>query len=132
MVSTAQRPWSKLKYSGFLPAILILGVLLVALTGSNANAESTGDTLALEEQALSPDSLSDQRGLADLDMQFQANDGEQNALLQNNALNSQLTGSNSISENAFAGSSGISSVIQNSGNQVIIQDTTMVNVLINQ
>ena len=38
------------------------------------------------------------------------------------------TGSNSISEGAFANSSGLPMIIQNTGNNVLIQNATIVNV----
>jgi hypothetical protein len=53
--------------------------------------------------------------------------------LNNNVINvgpgaSLTNGNNVISDGAFNNSSGIASVIQNSGNNVIIQDSTVVNV----
>ena len=46
----------------------------------------------------------------------------------NNAITGQVTsGSNVISSGSFSGSQGLSSVIQNSGSNVIIQSATIVN-----
>lgn len=95
-------------------------------------SEGNNGFIFLEESAISKETLSAQSGKSDLNLQFQVNDSEQNALLQNNTLNNAVTGDNLISDNALSGASGISTVIQNTGNQVIIQGTTMVNVLINQ
>lgn len=95
-------------------------------------AELTTTDFFLDEFAVATDELAMQRGGADHNILLQVNDGDQNALLQNNTLTSNITGNNSISDNAFSHVSGISTVIQNSGNQVIIQDTTLVNVMINQ
>ncbi len=47
----------------------------------------------------------------------------------NTAINS-LTGSNLISNGAFADASGLTTAIQNSGNNVLIQNSTIVNVVI--
>ncbi len=52
------------------------------------------------------------------------------AILNDNTANNTITGSNRIDTGAFAGSGGMFSVIQNSGNNVIIQDSTIVNVTI--
>ncbi|WP_439134628.1 hypothetical protein [Pseudomaricurvus sp.] len=109
--------------------VLLTGVLALSPV---AYSESNKDIIFLEESAISKQDLSAQNGKSDLNLQFQVNDSDQNALLQNNTLNNAVTGDNSISENALSGASGISTVIQNTGNQVIIQGTTMVNVLINQ
>jgi parallel beta-helix repeat protein len=44
-----------------------------------------------------------------------------------NVASQLTTGSNSISENSFSNSSGIPIVIQNSGNNVLIQNSTILN-----
>jgi len=43
-----------------------------------------------------------------------------------------LTGDNRISDQAFQNMSGVATVIQNTGNQVVIQDSTQINILLNQ
>ncbi len=53
-----------------------------------------------------------------------------NATLQENTNTSSMTGTNSVSGSAFTGASGYFTVIQNSGNQVIIQDSTIINVTV--
>lgn len=64
---------------------------------------------------------------------IQFNNNEQNAVLENNLLNGTVvTGNNSITDHAFENMSGVATVIQNTGNQVVIQDSTMINVLVNQ
>jgi len=58
-----------------------------------------------------------------------SNEINENARLSGNRVGSNVTtGANRISGGSFAGSSGISSVIQNTGNNVIIQDSTQVNI----
>lgn len=47
-------------------------------------------------------------------------------LYNNNALDS-VTGSNFVTDGALAGSSGFSTLIQNSGNNVLIQNATILN-----
>jgi hypothetical protein len=49
------------------------------------------------------------------------------AKLYDNAAVDNVTGNNSINGNAFAGASGLPIVIQNSGNNVIIQSGTVLN-----
>jgi len=55
-------------------------------------------------------------------------------ILGNNSIegtNSSFTnGANSISGSAFSGMNGIATVIQNSGNQVLIQNATVVDVIV--
>ncbi len=106
--------------------------LFLALASSYAVQAESDDLQFSDDETLSEALLSGQRGRADFDMTYQVNDSEQNALLQDNSIVNSVTGDNSISGNAFSGMSGISTVIQNSGNQVIIQGSTMVNVMINQ
>lgn len=50
-----------------------------------------------------------------------------NAKLYDNTAKNNVTGNNSIMGNAFAGASGIPIVIQNSGNNVIIQNGMVLN-----
>ena len=47
-------------------------------------------------------------------------------LLNNQAI-ANVTGSNFVTHDAFAGASGLSTVVQNSGNNVIIQNATILN-----
>jgi hypothetical protein len=66
-------------------------------------------------------------------MQWQVNNAEQNASVANNVLTGNVaTGNNQLSDQAFQHMSGIATVIQNTGNQVVIQDSTQINILINQ
>lgn len=56
------------------------------------------------------------------------NDAQLKATVADNQAINVNTGMNLVSEGAFAGSSGLSTVIQNSGNNVLIQNATIVNV----
>jgi len=51
-----------------------------------------------------------------------------NGIVSDNQAYNLVTGGNSISDGAFAGTSGMPTVIQNSGNNVLIQNATIVNV----
>lgn len=70
--------------------------------------------------------LDTQRGGAD-PSPLTFNTVELNAKLFNNSAIGTVSGNNSISDNAFSGASGLPTVIQNSGNNVIIQNGTTLN-----
>lgn len=61
------------------------------------------------------------------EINVQLNNISENAKLERNVVYSSNTGSNSVSNDAFSGASGFATVIQNSGNNVIIQNATIVN-----
>ena len=71
-------------------------------------------------------SLDTQRGGADTGSTT-VNANFLNAKLYDNTAKNNVTGNNSIMGNAFAGASGIPIVIQNSGNNVIIQNGMVLN-----
>ena len=50
------------------------------------------------------------------------------SILHDNQAFDNTTGSNFVTNGAFSGASGISTSIQNSGNNVIIQNTTILNI----
>jgi hypothetical protein len=82
---------------------------------------------------LSSEQLGSASGRQGVPMQLQLNNNEQDAQVSDNILSGNvITGTNSISDNAFQNMSGIATVIQNTGNQVVIQGSTMINILINQ
>ena len=61
------------------------------------------------------------------EVNIQLNKLTENASLDHNSVYSSTTGNNSISHDAFAGATGFATVIQNTGNNVIIQNATIVN-----
>ena len=74
-------------------------------------------------QPVSPDVLATKRGGDRV-----SNDAQLKGVVSDNKVTNSTTGSNVISDGAFAGSSGLSTVIQNTGNNVLIQNATIVNV----
>ncbi|MBC7183186.1 MAG: hypothetical protein H5U30_06405 [Marinobacter sp.] len=87
----------------------------------------------LDAAPLSAEQLADSSGRQGVPLQLQINNNQQNANVTGNLLSGNVvTGDNSISDNAFGNMSGIATVIQNTGNQVVIQDSTQINILINQ
>jgi hypothetical protein len=57
---------------------------------------------------------------------------QQNGVVAGNSTVNTTTGANSIGDTAFAGASGIVNTIQNTGNNVLIQSSTVVNVALQQ
>ena len=74
---------------------------------------------------MAPDALAAKRGG---DGVF--NDQQLKGMVANNGASNITTGTNVISEGAFSNSVGLPTVIQNSGNNVLIQNATIVNVQI--
>jgi hypothetical protein len=72
---------------------------------------------------LGDDELANQRGGADTHL----NQNNATGTVAGNVASQLNTGSNTISESAFSNSSGIPIVIQNSGNNVLIQNSTILN-----
>ena len=103
---------------------------LIAVMGLAAGAA------AEEWMSLAPmsaDQLEQASGRQGIPLQLQLNDNQQSAVVTGNTLSGpSMTGNNTISDHAFGNMSGIATVIQNTGNQVVIQDSTQVNILINR
>ncbi|KWR89108.1 hypothetical protein [Cupriavidus sp. IDO] len=74
--------------------------------------------------AVSSEKLDGVRGGAELVV----NDMRLHGTVADNAAVNTLTGSNVVTEGAFANAAGIPTAIQNSGNNVLIQNATIVNV----
>ena len=58
------------------------------------------------------------------------NDMKLKGIVSDNQAFNLTTGNNAITEGSFAGASGLPTVIQNTGNNVLIQNATIVNVQI--
>jgi len=56
------------------------------------------------------------------------NQNQLDAKLYDNQAIGNVTGTNSVSDSAFSGMSGFATVVQNSGNNVIVQNATILNV----
>jgi hypothetical protein len=114
-------------------AAAFTGTLCVLpLSGANA-APLTQSFVAFEDEdfALSfspvPDlDLSESRGAFVPDL-LNLNNSNLNANNSNNTTVGGVTGNNFINDGSFTNSQGLVSVIQNSGNNVIIQSSTIVN-----
>jgi len=76
-------------------------------------------------EPVSTETLAEQRGGDD---EFVHNTITVNGTVTDNTANNVVTGANSIADGSFASSSGIMSVVQNTGTNVLIQSATIVNV----
>lgn len=103
----------------------VLAMMLVLVT---AVAWAGGDW----PEPMSTEQLESASGRQGVSGQWQFNDTRQNASVSDNVLSGPvMTGDNRITDHAFENMSGIATVIQNTGNQVVIQDSTQINILIN-
>ena len=113
--------------------LLAAGVVFVwpLNTVSNAGAEEApkNDSVNIfsTQKALSNAALDNLRGGERLKFELISDmnlDGE----LNNNIVNDGISGNNMISDWAFAETNGFATIIQNTGHNVLIQNTTIVNV----
>ena len=95
-----------------------------------ASENRASESAAGEEEFAGNDSVSDE----DLDKSRGAfnpsvlNLSQLDAVSQGNTVNGGVTGNNQIDTNAFSDTSGLVNVIQNSGNNNLIQSSTVVNI----
>lgn len=102
-----------------------LAFLAATLFISFAWAEQPGEMLAHDsgfDTAMSEEILADQRGMA------VTNTNDMDAYLYENSVVDAITGGNLISEGSLANNAGLSTVIQNSGNNVLIQNALILNI----
>lgn len=123
-------------------AVLVLSAGTLVAEGSMAyeiDPASAGQTEVSTDlgfgQSLSNDSLDAMTGRQDLNvdqLDMQASTATQQGQADNNSiLQSAITsGANGISGNAFSQASGLVTVIQNSGNQVLIQNDLIMNLTV--
>ena len=114
--------------------VLVGSFLFVATVsaGELVNPASSVDesaVLADFGQPVSSDILESQSGGSTSieRIEILANSMNLNAEMKENLLFSTATGMNQVSDNAFGNASGISTVVQNSGNQVIINNAFILN-----
>lgn len=104
--------------------------VVALLNSATVHAEMLALPGALPVSAEELDAASGRQGIP---IQWQVNEADQRAELSDNVLNGTITtGDNLISDHAFDHMNGVATVIQNTGNQVVIQDSTQINILINQ
>ena len=109
-------------------------IVLFLMSGAPAWADQGADLSAPDQglsmfgsAAVADDQLDQLRG-----RQTVFNSNEVDGQLYNNEAVSNVTGSNFVTDGSFAGMSGFSTVIQNSGNNVLIQNATVLNLQFQQ
>lgn len=124
--------------------IPLLVLFLSVVFSQNSQADeidmvSAGQADLLNEpglgQAVSHENLSELTGRQEMDIDnfgMQIVNSDQRAEVNNNSIvNATIAnGANSIGENAFSNASGFLTVIQNSGNQVLIQNDLIMNLTV--
>ena len=111
---------------------LVLMVCALGLSpGLKAESTVIQDDSLLMDEALSEEALSDHRGegtvigIDDINL----NHADLDAYHANNSVSGiSTTGNNYISDGAFVGANGMFDTIQNSGNNVLIQKATIINI----
>jgi len=103
--------------------ILLLGALALPAT---AAAQSPGFAESAYAAPLAEEELGDARG-GEYHL-TQVSQASETASQNGNSVNGTWNGGNWISDSAFSNTSGFATVIQNSGNNVIIQNSLILNV----
>ncbi len=116
----------RFKIHSFATVCLLFSSMQMATA---ALADDAGMISATQEissfgESLSDAKLSTYRGGSAL----QINEMSLDSKLLNNQAIANVTGSNFVTQDAFSGASGLSTVVQNSGNNVIIQNATILNI----
>lgn len=109
-------------------------IVLLLFGGAPAWADQGADLSAPDQglsmfglAAVADDQLDQLRG-----RQTVFNSNEVDGQLYNNEAVANVTGSNFVTDGSFSGMSGFSTVIQNSGNNVLIQNATVLNLQFQQ
>ncbi len=110
----------------FIVLLLVGGAPAWAAQGADLSVSDQGESM-LGSAAVADDQLDQLRGRQTV---FNSNDVD--GQLYNNEAVSNVTGSNFVTDGSFAGMSGFSTVIQNSGNNVLIQNATVLNLQFQQ
>ena len=108
-------------------------LLMVCALGLSSAVEAEAglgeDDAFIMSNALSEEELSGERGegvvLID---EISVNQADLNAVSMGNSVADSMTGDNYIGSTAFNGANGMIGVIQNTGNNVVIQKSTIVNI----
>jgi hypothetical protein len=109
--------------------MLIMVCALGLSSGIQADQVTDGDDLLLMNDALSEEALSGQRGEGTVMIDdISITEADLDAISIGNSVRDSVTGGNYISGSAFNGANGMFDTIQNSGNNVLIQKATIVNI----
>jgi len=114
-------------HSRWLVVMTLLGGAYLPAQVSAEEAEQAATVRATEifgNVAVNSQDLAFSRGGAEVTLNDLKSVGE---VSQNHASN-LVTGGNFVTDGSFAGATGFSTVVQNSGNNVLIQNATIINV----
>ena len=100
-----------------------IAMTLLALALSCGAAQAVDQEKELLAQSVPDEELEKERGGETTRINLMSLE----ARLDDNVARDNITGSNFIAEGAFSNASGLATVIQNSGNNVVIQNATIVN-----
>lgn len=103
--------------------MVITAVSTPAMSHPEINTDPLGSPVQLEEL----DTVRGLGGVVDI-----TSAAHLEAILADNDASNSVTGSNSIDGGSFTDATGVFSIIQNTGNNVIIQDSTIITVTIHQ
>jgi hypothetical protein len=107
-----------------------LAALILAAGPGNALADDSRVSTGAFTRPLSDRVLAVERGGAGEAESQVWNIIDMNGRADNISVNNAITGDNSIGGGSFSGSRGFPTVIQNSGNGVLIQNATIINVTV--
>lgn len=113
-----------------LTTVLFMVCALGLSSGPQAEtALEEGDALIMMGDALSEEDLSGERGEGTVLIDdISVNHADLDATSVGNSVVNAVTGDNYIGSTAFNGANGMIGVIQNTGNNVVIQKSTIVNI----
>jgi ABC-type uncharacterized transport system involved in gliding motility auxiliary subunit len=98
------------------------------VTAANAPAASAQPRDPLAATVIDDSQLSNARGGAEsVNTNLTLNQNTSNGNVNGNVATNLTTGSNNLSDSAFSNSAGVPIVIQNTGNNVLIQNSTILN-----
>lgn len=137
MQPSMRHSWSRPSSHQWIPGIpaLLLGLCgcLLGLQPQTSQAQTTTTArAAIELQQVDSAALETARGGMDTTSNTVLNEIHANGTISNNQAYNLTTGGNSIAGGAFSGANGLSTVVQNSGNNVLIQNSTIINIQFQQ
>lgn len=109
--------------SPFLTALAAIALATEFLPLTSAAQDADAQPAWMSSAIVTDSELAGQRGGADTHI----NENNASAVVRDNVATNLSTGNNSIHGDSFSGMSGVPMVVQNSGNNVVIQNSTILN-----
>ena len=111
---------------------MVTTLLGAALLPLQAGAEEAGQAAMRAAEvfggvAVDSEGLAVSRGGAELDITLSEATANSHGVVGGNKASHVTTGSNYVNDGSFAGAAGLSTVVQKSGNNVLIQNSTVIN-----